>query len=79
MKLVTTLIRLSLVATASAALGFATGRYELAAFGAATSSLLLLIAARDYAPRSRRWQPRLAPANRPTASAHSSHHFRLAA
>lgn len=79
MKAVTFLIRLSLITSAAAALGFATGRFELAAFGAATSTLLLLITARDYAPRARRWQPKLTPVKAHASHAGVNHRFRLAA
>jgi hypothetical protein len=79
MKAVTFLIRLSLISSAAAALGFATGRFELAAFGAATSTLLLLITARDYTPRARRWQPRLNAHQAHTSQPTVNHRFRLAA
>jgi hypothetical protein len=79
MKAVTFLIRLSLITSAAAALGFATGRFELAAFGAATSTLLLLITARDYAPRPRRWQPRLYATPAHASESALNRRFRLAA
>lgn len=78
MKLVSLLSRISLLATAGFAFGLLSGHYAAAGFLTASTTLLLLIMAHDYAPRARRWQPRLVPV---TSAAHrkTAQRFRLAA
>lgn len=77
MKLVSLLSRLSLAAVSAFVFALVLNQHALAVFAVAVSSLLLLVAARDYAPRARGWQPRLAPVNHPASR--STHPFRLAA
>ncbi|WP_044891662.1 hypothetical protein [Opitutus terrae] len=77
MKLVSLLSRLSLLATAGFAFGLISGHYTAACFLTASSALLLLIMAHDYAPATRRWQPRVAAVR--TAAVRGPNRFRLAA
>lgn len=72
MKVVALLSRLAALALATAGLAILFDVHAGVASAVAASIFLLLIAARDYAPRRRLWQPRLAPAHRP-------HGLRLAA
>lgn len=75
MKIVSLLTRVAVLTVAVSAFAILFDVYAGLFTGIAASALLLLIAARDYAPRPRRWLPRVAPV-RPSPNRHS---FRLAA
>ena len=78
MKLVSILSRVTAVAAVASAIAFLSNWHAGAVYAAATSAFLLLIFARDYSPRARRWTPRVAPAHR-TPPARSRQRFGLAA
>ncbi len=78
MKTITLLSRATVVATAAFALALAFNVLALGAFAVAASSLLLLVAARDYAGPARRWEPALRTAPVGPALPKSAR-FRLAA
>ena len=77
MKLIDLLSRVSIVTMLAFVLGVVFDEYAIACYAVATSALLLLIVAHDYAPSARRWQPALA--STPAARARSSQSLRLAA
>jgi len=58
MKLVTLLSRATALSAAAFALALIFNEYAGVFYTVAASAFLLLIAARDYAPRARRWEPR---------------------
>lgn len=70
MKIISFFCRLTAIATSAFLLAFIYERYALALYAVAASSFILLIVARDYAPKPRRWEPRLMTAqpNRPQPS-----------
>jgi len=78
MKTLTLLSRTTVLTTAAFALALAFNTFAVAAFAVAATSLLLLVAARDYKTPARRWEPglRTAPVG-PVLP--KDHRFRLAA
>jgi len=79
MKLVSFFSRVAAVATTAFLLAVLFDHYVAAFFGIAASSFFLLIVAKDYAPKSRRWEPRLVPVHEPRPRSPDRHRFRLAA
>lgn len=77
MKLISLLTRVTAGTAAVFAIAFLSNWHASAAYAIATSAFLLLIVARDYSPRARRWQPRLAPVHR-TPGARAKQRLRLA-
>jgi hypothetical protein len=80
MKLASLPSRISAATTAVAltvALFATNHTVTVAFFSVAAVAFVGVIAARDYAPRARRWQPSVVTANRPQPR--RAHRFRLAA
>ncbi len=68
----------AILSFASLALAVFSTQFNETLYGIAACAFIVLIAARDYAPKGRRWQPRVAAApQRPTKR--QAHRFRLAA
>lgn len=80
MKTITLLSRATVASTAAFALALLSGTFVAATFAVAATSLLLLVAVRDYQAPARRWEPRLGRRTAPVGPAlPKDSRFRLAA
>ncbi|HYP17849.1 MAG TPA: hypothetical protein VEQ65_11620 [Opitutus sp.] len=68
MNLIALLARISAASAAVSAAGLFLGVPAAVFFLISASAFILLIAARDYAPRSRRWEPVLVTSTSPRKS-----------
>lgn len=78
MKLIPNLTRAAAILSVAAfALAVFSTQFNDVLYGLAACAFIVVIAARDYAPKGRRWQPAVTHAVSPAAR--GAHRFRLAA